>query len=67
MTGYRRELILEGTDESEARLENIDELMSKVKDYDENAENPSLKWFPGGSLPWWQTSIIWRRRATMWC
>lgn len=44
-TGYRRELILEGTDESEARLENIDELMSKVKDYDENAENPSLSGF----------------------
>ena len=44
-TGYRRELILEGTDESEARLENIDELMSKVKDYDENTENPSLSGF----------------------
>ena len=44
-TGYRRELILEGTDESEARLENIDELMSKVKDYDENAEHPSLSGF----------------------
>lgn len=44
-TGYCRELILEGTDESEARLENIDELMSKVKDYDENAENPSLSGF----------------------
>ena len=44
-TGYRKALILEGTDESEARLENIDELMSKVKDYDENAENPSLSGF----------------------
>ncbi len=44
-TGYRRELILEGTDESEARLENIDELMNKVKDYEENAENPSLSGF----------------------
>lgn len=44
-TGYRQELILEGTEEAKARLENIDELVSKAKDYDENAEEPSLSGF----------------------
>ncbi len=44
-TGYRQELILEGTEEAKARLENIDELVSKAKDYDENAQNPSLSGF----------------------
>ena len=44
-TGYRKELELEGTEEAEARLENIDELINKVKDYDENAEEPSLGGF----------------------
>ncbi len=44
-TGYRQELLLEKTEESEARLENIDELLSKAKDYDENTVEPSLGGF----------------------
>lgn len=44
-TGYRKELELEGTEEAESRLENIDELINKVKDYDESAEEPSLGGF----------------------
>lgn len=36
VTGYRRELELEGTDEAKARIENIDELISKVASYEEN-------------------------------
>lgn len=34
-TGYVRELEAEGTDEAEARIENIDELISKAVDYAE--------------------------------
>lgn len=41
-TGYRRELILEGTEEAEERLENIDELLNKAASYDESQENGSL-------------------------
>lgn len=42
VTGYRRELELEGTDEADARLENIDELISKAVSYEENcAEEPA--------------------------
>lgn len=44
-TGYVRELELEGTDEALARIENINELISKVKDYDDNADEPSLGGF----------------------
>ncbi len=44
-TGYVRELELEGTDEAQARIENINELISKVKGYDDNAEEPSLSGF----------------------
>jgi len=44
-TGYVRELELEGTDEAQARIENINELISKVKGYDDNAEDPSLSGF----------------------
>lgn len=36
VTGYRRELELEGTDEADARLENIGELISKAASYEEN-------------------------------
>lgn len=36
VTGYRKELELEGTDESKARIENIDELISKAASYEEN-------------------------------
>ena len=42
VTGYRKELELEGTDEAAARIENIDELISKVTSYEENCvEEPA--------------------------
>ena len=47
VTGYRKELELEGTDEADARIENIDELISKVTSYEENCidEPPTLSGF----------------------
>ena len=39
-TGYVRELEAEGTDEAEARIENIDELISKAVDYDGGGKKP---------------------------
>ena len=45
VTGYRKELELEGTDEAEDRLENIDELLSKAAAYDESQEEPTLDGF----------------------
>lgn len=45
MTGYVRELEAEGTDEAEARIENIDELISKAVDYAEGEEAPTLNGF----------------------
>lgn len=44
-TGYVRELEAEGTDEAEARIENIDELISKAVDYAEGEEDPTLNGF----------------------
>lgn len=44
-TGYVEELVIENTDESKARIENIDELISKVVDYEKSAENPTLSGF----------------------
>jgi len=44
-TGYVKELEAEGTDEATARIENINELISKTEDYMESAENPSLSEF----------------------
>ena len=44
-TGYVRELEAEGTDEAEARIENIDELISKAVDYAEVEEAPPLNGF----------------------
>ena len=44
-TGYVRELEAEGTDEAEARIENIDELISKAVDYAEWEEAPTLNGF----------------------
>ncbi len=44
-TGYIRELEAEGGDEAEARIENIDELLSKVVAYEENEEHPTLSGF----------------------
>ena len=42
---YVRELEAEGTDEAEARIENIDELISKAVDYAEGEEAPTLNGF----------------------
>lgn len=44
-TGYVKELEAEGTDEAEARIENIDELLSKVVTYEESEEQPTLSGF----------------------
>jgi DNA helicase-2/ATP-dependent DNA helicase PcrA len=44
-TGYVKELEAEDTDESRARIENIDELLSKAADYEETAETPTLGGF----------------------
>ncbi len=44
-TGYSEELEAEGSEESRARIENIDELISKAVSYRESAENPSLSGF----------------------
>lgn len=45
VTGYVRELEAEDTDEARARIENIDELITKAVSYQETAENPSLSGF----------------------
>lgn len=44
-TGYVTELSAEGTDEAEGRIENIDELLTKVVEYENTAESPSLSEF----------------------
>ena len=44
-TGYVEELQKEGTDEAEARIENIDELITKVVSYEEENEAPTLSGF----------------------
>ncbi len=44
-TGYVKELEEEGTEEAAARIENIDELISKAAAYEEAAEEPSLSGF----------------------
>ena len=44
-TGYVKELEAEGTDEATARIENINELMSKVVTYEEGEEQPTLSGF----------------------
>ncbi|MBQ9983515.1 MAG: UvrD-helicase domain-containing protein [Lachnospiraceae bacterium] len=41
-TGYWDELIAEGTDEAEARMENLTELKNKIVTYEEEAEVPNL-------------------------
>ena len=46
MTGYVDELKEEGNEEAEARIENIDELMSKIASYEESCEDvPTLSGF----------------------
>lgn len=42
-TGYQNELLIEHTEESLARVENIDELRNKVVTYEEGTETPSLQ------------------------
>ena len=42
VTGYRNELEIEGTDEAESRLADIDELISDVVYFEENQEEPTL-------------------------
>lgn len=44
-TGYVRELEAEHTPEADARIENIDELISKAVTYEESAEAPTLSGF----------------------
>ncbi len=44
-TGYVAELEAEGTDEAAARIENIDELISKIAAYEEEEEEPTLSGF----------------------
>lgn len=44
-TGYRQELEAEGEEDAKARLENIDELISKAVSYCEESEEPSLDGF----------------------
>lgn len=41
-TGYRDELVAEHTEESEARLENLEELKNKIVLYEQETEHPSL-------------------------
>ena len=44
-TGYIQELEAEGTDEALDRIENIEELISKIKIYEDEAEHPTLHEF----------------------
>ncbi|HCT91546.1 MAG TPA: DNA helicase PcrA [Lachnospiraceae bacterium] len=44
-TGYVKSLELEGTDEAKSRIENIDELISKVVTYENEADEPTLSGF----------------------
>lgn len=41
-TGYQDELVAEHTEESEARLENLEELKNKIVQYEQEAEHPTL-------------------------
>ncbi|HIV03273.1 MAG TPA: DNA helicase PcrA [Candidatus Aphodoplasma excrementigallinarum] len=44
-TGYRQSLMLENSIEAQSRMENLDEFMSVVKEYEASAEEPSLSDF----------------------
>ena len=44
-TGYVRNLEAQNTDEARARIDNINELISKVVTYEEDNENPTLSGF----------------------
>ena len=41
-TGYWDELVAEGTEEAEARMENLTELKNKIVKYEEESEHPTL-------------------------
>ncbi|MDO4554698.1 MAG: DNA helicase PcrA [Lachnospiraceae bacterium] len=41
-TGYVEQLKLEGTDEANTRIENIDELLNKIVEYENSTDAPSL-------------------------
>lgn len=41
-SGYEAELIAENTEESQTRLENIEELRNKIVEFEEEEENPTL-------------------------
>lgn len=67
-TGYIESLEAEGKEEAETRIENIDELRSKVAVYEESRldqdENRRLADFWRKSH-WWQTLIVWMRNRIM--
>lgn len=44
-TTYRQSLVLENSIEAQGRLENLDEFMSVVKEYEQTAQEPSLQDF----------------------
>ena len=44
-TGYVDELKAEGTEEAESRIENINELITKIVSYEEENEDPTLSGF----------------------
>ncbi|NLL93364.1 MAG: DNA helicase PcrA [Clostridiales bacterium] len=44
-TGYIKELKLENTEEADERIENVNELLSKIVDYEKGALEPSLSEF----------------------
>ena len=44
-TGYLRELEAEDTPDSQARIENIEELVNKLADYQDNNDEPTLSGF----------------------
>jgi len=44
-TGYVTELEAENTDEARARIENIDEFITKIVSYEQDAEEPTLSGF----------------------
>ena len=44
-TGYVKELEAEGTEEAKGRIENIDELLSKIKAYEDGEAEPTLGGF----------------------
>lgn len=44
-TGYIKELELEGNEEAQSRIENIEELQGKLLSYEQTEENPTLSGF----------------------